>query len=790
MKTEHIRIFEGEKYSAAITTTNQLVIWNNGTHNTLYFKAYDGLDYSPNYQQSVKDKTLSLSTSSPRVSASGLIPYTPPSFMATPDPVPDPYSVTALAATSVSSGSSSNFVNSYDPPKEYCEVGIYEDSNASGVSYYLLALSKSKELYKFKILEKKVKSKAPFEISLSDCIHFQVGNSFKKLLVVKNKALALDVTGKIFPVTSNVQKISQPYIGYSFKDLVMTDNHFVGLFENNSLVTWGYCNEGNIAFSGDLLKKNVSSIFSGENVTVLLYGGPNLISIKGNDKSKQISDANEVVPEYIFETAVKDATRGTRTVLPPKIKKIVVTDNLCFMYCEDNTLKVWGKDKDEYENLIPKIVSDSEIIDIYPGRKSVFCLIKRTFNGEPSYSIISWGVSKDKEKFITNPDYISSDVYIPDLFFSTKPSLNFDIDFIKHGFTSNDLETLLSNDANEASFRFNGEIRNDVTGLVFIKTSEDSSGSEVFNLRLNTVPKLREKIWDIIDPIDGKYYILKRISYVESDLNEFDFYNSLRDEALNQIILYNQRDINICGNLKYVLLSKNEDNVGYIIQEKFQINIIDFLTYNLTAITDIEKLKEKYARESQFFKYIITLCKKLKALESKGIEFNHRDLKYDNIMINITAKPSGEINYDDIYLIDFGISCIDLEKYKTGFDTNKFYKTKCYKESRDLTHFFISCLYIHENASKKGVVLFNPNTYSRISYYFLDLKLKDKSKECRLNKGCKDEKLTAPSDENISSYTKFLNKSYIFNPKTSLENIENYIQKNIIDFILSEYNRL
>jgi hypothetical protein len=54
-------------------------------------------------------------------------------------------------------------------------------------------------------------------------------------------------------------------------------------------------------------------------------------------------------------------------------------------------------------------------------------------------------------------------------------------------------------------------------------------------------------------------------------------------------------------------------------------------------------------------------------------------MKSDNIMIN--KDIHGKIN---IFLIDFGYSCVDIKGFKLGTNTSLFRKTKCFRESRDL----------------------------------------------------------------------------------------------------------
>lgn len=784
METNNIRIFEGEKYSAALTTTNQLVIWNNGTHNTLYFKAKN---HSIVSSKAVSDITLikdkSISPSGPIISTpSGVLSlYSPPSYMATPDPTPDPYSIAGALALSgnikdFSGGISQNFQNLLiiDPPIEYKEIGIYESSISNGtVIHNLLALSKSNELYKFIIVEKKVykgTTQFPNKITLENGEHLQVGKTFKKLLVVKDRALALDSNGRIYPISKNIQKISQAYTNISFKTLTMTDNHFVGVSENDTLIAWGYCNEGNIDFSGELLKNNVKEIFSGENVSVILYKS-GLFEVKGNDKAGQISDAYKVMNDYIFDPVSKSSSAGSRMAIPPKIVNIAVTDNLCFALLnegQNGSIKVWGNDKEFYENLIPKIVSESEILALYPGRKSIYCLIKRKFNDEDSYSIISWGVSINKEKFVTDPSYSSSDVYIPDLFFG-KSFINqtpqFDIKFEKYGFSSNNLEELLSSEANRDTFIFRGEMTKGNTIFNIIIDEKNTP------IRIHITPKSTKPnnfIWYLDDPIDGKDYILKKIRYPPELLKEFNFYNSLRDEVLNQIILYSLRNVGICGKLKYVLLDNYEDNVGYIIQERFDATFDDFMIFMKKSLTLVPDIKIRYIAEKNIFRYILELCKKLKSLENSGLEFNHRDLKIENIMLKTPEyDTNGNItNIKDIYLIDFGISCIDLVSYKTGFDSGKFSKTKCYKESRDLSFLFLWLFYLNKD-----------------KYYPTDLFKQEIFNIINTNiKVSKDNQIFDENLTDIHQIYPYLNKSYIYNEKTTVVSLLNSLPKIIQNY--------
>lgn len=143
-------------------------------------------------------------------------------------------------------------------------------------------------------------------------------------------------------------------------------------------------------------------------------------------------------------------------------------------------------------------------------------------------------------------------------------------------------------------------------------------------------------------------------------------------EAIIQIIIEKETEnesypeINLYGpfapRLFYIGVEKTE---YYIISER--------LTNTLLANMKSDKLDE-------YKTHIVKIAKILQVLYAK-LRFNHRDLKFDNIMY--TLNPN---NTENIKLIDFGFSCLKYKGIQISNNTEKL--SHCYKMSRDMSSIF------------------------------------------------------------------------------------------------------
>ena len=191
--------------------------------------------------------------------------------------------------------------------------------------------------------------------------------------------------------------------------------------------------------------------------------------------------------------------------------------------------------------------------------------------------------------------------------------------------------------------------------------------------------------YEIIDKINGKkaaIKIIKKSKYVKFTPESVK--NFVLFEAVIQIIIVNVSkgldipEINLVGPFAPEIYFIVEDTEHYFfIQER----MVD----DLFSIID-----GKYNLDTNTIKIIFTQLSAILKFLYEKLNFNHRDLKLDNIMFTYVA------NKMNIRLIDFGNSCIEnadgLKILPVGNHFNY-----CYKQSRDLSSLinnFISFGYI------------------------------------------------------------------------------------------------
>lgn len=152
----------------------------------------------------------------------------------------------------------------------------------------------------------------------------------------------------------------------------------------------------------------------------------------------------------------------------------------------------------------------------------------------------------------------------------------------------------------------------------------------------------------------------------------------------------------------------------------------------------------------QYYEQIATILQKL-----EPYQFNHRDLKSDNVMYKIDPA-TGKHKF---LLIDFGFSCItvDGQRYQ---GTSYFTPTeKCFRRSRDLAALVFESLYFLKGGDIR--------TFAQLVLTF-----QYKGKTCDMSKGC------APGFPKASwSHTyDFLNKDSVDNPNTTPEGLIKAVQ--------------
>ncbi len=112
---------------------------------------------------------------------------------------------------------------------------------------------------------------------------------------------------------------------------------------------------------------------------------------------------------------------------------------------------------------------------------------------------------------------------------------------------------------------------------------------------------------------------------------------------------------------------------------------------------------------------------------AKQFDFNHRDLKSDNIMYKLVAKKdeTGKFKNKKVYLlIDFGFSCATFDGVKYAGSSYYEPTRKCFRESRDLAMTVFELLWIQSL------------TPSMKKFIQLVLTFDHKGKKCDMTKVC------------------------------------------------------
>ena len=165
-----------------------------------------------------------------------------------------------------------------------------------------------------------------------------------------------------------------------------------------------------------------------------------------------------------------------------------------------------------------------------------------------------------------------------------------------------------------------------------------------------------------------------------------------------------------------------------------------------------------------YLEQIATILKK-----AKPFDFNHRDLKSDNIMYKsiVSRDEKGKLKPRKMYLlIDFGFSCATFDGVK--YEGTTYFKPgiKCFRESRDLA------LLVYELLHFKNL---SPDMTKFIQ---LVLTFDYKGKKCDMSNGC----LPDFNGDWVAAYG-FLDKDGVENPNTTpdglLKAIEAYRTKGI-----------
>ena len=131
------------------------------------------------------------------------------------------------------------------------------------------------------------------------------------------------------------------------------------------------------------------------------------------------------------------------------------------------------------------------------------------------------------------------------------------------------------------------------------------------------------------------------------------------------------------------------------------------------------------------------------------LEFNHRDMKSDNVMI----KYSPDKKQREVVLIDFGFACMTYRGHQIKA-SQYFLKDKCFQETRDMT-FLLYELYTHDTNRF-------PKDIGEVIRKMLRFTVRGQT--CDLYKGfCDGEKVEWEDIYDL------LNKSYVYNPNATTD---------------------
>jgi len=595
----------------------------------------------------------------------------------------------------------------------------------------------------------------------------------------------------------------------SFSEVVMTDDTVTALTTDGAIVSWGKFEADNIKVPHKYYKPlgspKILKLFSNKYVTFILKADGS-IDGWGNNINKQLDILNFFKQESttVYDIALNDSLvfisySSDGSLVPKLLSYGTPNDNLDYSLGD-------LKDKFNYSSKIPALVYEKlnegiKIKNLYGGKNSIYAL----FNDQ---SVISWGLEETTESNLEsiNPEAkVFNSIYVPDLF--VKETKNFskreNPSFGSYGFIY-PLETMIQKiNKKDVSFEdINLEAKleqstitltsgTDKKAITFNIEKEIGAGTygKVYLLRKGSEPSSLKLVLKVPKSFESG---TERSEALKDSLSEF------YEEVLKQIIIYNETKERpggaLCGQIICIgkfgsVGTEEEPSVPFVIQEYFPLTLQKYLIETLSHHSEEHRLKN----EKIFLQLLRKLCNKLKASSSQvqkgalNFEFNHRDMKSDNIMLTYDGKG----NVNDIFLIDFGFSCVNINGYKLGQNNFIFGKTKCFKNSRDLS-FLIFSLYYN---LKKGGLHFSFEVENFLKW-LLSFKIKDEI--CEPYKGCDYEisddytkmdlgSITSLKEMNNDLFTQsyyFFNKNYIENPKTYPENLAVHIE-NFLNYGMS-----
>lgn len=181
-----------------------------------------------------------------------------------------------------------------------------------------------------------------------------------------------------------------------------------------------------------------------------------------------------------------------------------------------------------------------------------------------------------------------------------------------------------------------------------------------------------------------------------------EYINGIAREAITNILLHKTcQEHGIMPFVPEVYQFFMSGEVIYIVQEKLDGTLHDYLQMRAAVQPD------RKVPTAEMLSLIAQLADKLIFLQ-KHLQFNHRDLKTDNIMYKYAAKPTYKIVVPEdhiayevsapisLYLIDFGFCCINYKGTQIVSRSVFAEGRPCHKVGRDLAQLLYS-MYLMQN---------------------------------------------------------------------------------------------
>jgi alpha-tubulin suppressor-like RCC1 family protein len=556
-----------------------------------------------------------------------------------------------------------------------------------------------------------------------------VGCNENFLVLLKNGKVYGFGNKKVFNVMDEMP--SSVNLGFPVVDIAIGDFHATILKKDGEIISWQNMSKSRNNFDFPIFDSKPISVKAKKDCTLILTENGKIYGM-GSNNSGQID-----IP-----------------IFNKKVISYDVGDFHCVAITEDKNVYTWGcvfpedtKGKKyepelQYFIAVPDDILESKNETPYKAFAGNLCTFILNTNGD----VIGWG-DKNK-KMLRIPEMIPPKIDL------SEPN----IDLRSFGINS-DVDTILS-------------LKNIPEDLInpVIKRTDDfiRTKNNIFYLKNKTLLG-SGTFGDVYEAeYKGRTIVFKEVRLFDKSDDEEDeesfaispspgkyiqqYLNNVVLETIIQIILQLEtRRLNpgfrVCGDI-YEVASDFQRNRVLIFQEKLNYDLIDYVR------SKKEKLEDK-----DMANIIIQAAKILDFLGRK-YNYNHRDLKYDNIMVKIVN------NDPEVLLIDFGFSCMTYRGHRIKVK-NYNEDEVCYRETRDLT-FLLYRLFSKEDVRKYTSALMQKTIKKILSFNV-------KGFACDLeNQECGAEAFNEPAD-----MYDILNRDYVENknasPKAVIKAMEKFL---------------